>query len=232
MVEDTEDEDEDEPISVKREISERNSENQNQKVKNDEDEDEVKTVSEDEAGKPDKKQKNESSGGWLGWFKKDSNEKKPIKAKLGHANNFYYDENLKRWVNKDATEEEKLKVATPPPPPPVVKRKMSKTPEIKPRQGSVVGGPALRTAHAVMPTNPLTGKPLDPVKDFSDDAETKSESPVSSKPPVSNTNVNLSGSKANGLDDLMALTGGVSSASSTRRKKKSTRGYVNVMENL
>ena len=95
LVEDTEDEDEDEPISVKREISERNSENQNQKVKNDEDEDEVKTVSEDEAGKPDKKQKNESSGGWLGWFKKDSNEKKPIKAKLGHANNFYYDENLK-----------------------------------------------------------------------------------------------------------------------------------------
>ncbi|KAI7091867.1 hypothetical protein KC356_g35 [Hortaea werneckii] len=51
----------------------------------------------------------EGKKGWLtGWFsgsgKKDQPQdlNKPIRAKLGEENSFYYDENLKKWVNKKA----------------------------------------------------------------------------------------------------------------------------------
>lgn len=58
-------------------------------------------------------------GGWLsGWFKKDPNAGPgPIKAKLGEENSFYYDPELKKWVNKKggATDAGKT-TATPPPP--------------------------------------------------------------------------------------------------------------------
>ncbi|KAG0674270.1 vesicle coat component [Kluyveromyces marxianus] len=240
VVEDTDDDDEEQISisSIKKEMSDnriKENQKQQQQQQQQKDIDEVEPLSDEEDTKKadDKKKQHQASSGWLGWFKKDPNEKKPIKAKLGHKNNFYYDEKLKRWINKDATEEEKVKVATPPPPPPIVKRKISQTPEIKPRQGSVVGGPALRTAHAVMPTNPLTGKPLDPIKDLTDTVKPEQNSPPSSPPPtLMNSTVKLSGTKANGLDDLMALAGGPNSGQSTRRKKRSTRGYVNVMEKL
>lgn len=197
----------------------------------DDDDDDVKRKKQLEE-ESDNRKKPQGSGGWLGWFKKDPNEKKPIKAKLGNKNNFYYDENLKRWVNKDATAEELEVVKTPPPPPPIVKRKISSTPEVKPRQGSIIGGPALRTAHAVMPTNPLTGKPLDPVKDFGDSNSKHPEKDSSSPVSLPHTNINLAGTKANGLDDLMALTGESGLPQSARRKKKSGRRYVNVMDEL
>ncbi|AAS54692.1 AGR202Wp [Eremothecium gossypii ATCC 10895] len=174
------------------------------------------------------KRKNEGGGSsrWFGWLKKDTNEKKPIKAKLGQKNNFYYDEKLKRWVNKDATEEEKQKVSTPPPPPPVVKRKMNTTPEIKPRSGSVVGGPAIRTQGAVAPVNPQDPQPCQAVVGASS-ALQKQASPVKPRDPA----INLTSKKANGLDDLISLTAGPSNAVS-RRKKKPGRGYVNVLNNL
>lgn len=42
---------------------------------------------------------------------------KPIVAKLGEANSFYYDTELKRWVNKKAGKEDQvMSGATPPPP--------------------------------------------------------------------------------------------------------------------
>ncbi|KAK3370179.1 COPII coat assembly protein SEC16 [Podospora didyma] len=66
--------------------------------------------------------------GFTGWFggggKKDLAEpsaaapgNKPIRAKLGEANSFYYDPDQKRWVNKNAgPEDNAAKKATPPPP--------------------------------------------------------------------------------------------------------------------
>ncbi|KAF2462658.1 uncharacterized protein BDR25DRAFT_299124 [Lindgomyces ingoldianus] len=59
------------------------------------------------------------SSGWFGgWFKKDPNAAPgPIKAKLGEENNFYYDPELKKWVNKKAGAQEASKpIATLPPP--------------------------------------------------------------------------------------------------------------------
>ncbi|KAK0101171.1 vesicle coat component [Cadophora gregata] len=61
-------------------------------------------------------------GGWFGGAKKESqdmgaNPNKPIRAKLGEASSFYYDPELKRWVNKKAgAEDTQAKSATPPPP--------------------------------------------------------------------------------------------------------------------
>jgi len=40
-----------------------------------------------------------ASGSWFGrWWKKDGTA--PIKANLGEETAFYYDKELKRWVNK------------------------------------------------------------------------------------------------------------------------------------
>ncbi|CDH12787.1 uncharacterized protein ZBAI_04573 [Zygosaccharomyces bailii ISA1307] len=176
-----------------------------------------------------KKAKNDSqenpSAGWFGWLKKDPNEKKPIKAKLGNKKrNFYYDEKLKRWVNNNATEEEKEKLSTPPPPPPVVKR-VDNGPKTKPRSGSMNAAPKSVTG-TIAPKNPITGEPLtSPSLNVS---HVGSQTP-SLSPPTGNSGVNLSGKKANGLDDLLNLTG--STSTTARRKKKPGRGYVNVMEN-
>lgn len=63
-----------------------------------------------------------------GWFKKGSMDStpasspqsqpgKPIKAKLGEESSFYYDPDLKRWVNKKAGKEEQAKASATPPPP-------------------------------------------------------------------------------------------------------------------
>ncbi|KIY61739.1 hypothetical protein CYLTODRAFT_405295 [Cylindrobasidium torrendii FP15055 ss-10] len=62
-----------------------------------------------------------STGGksWLSrWWSKDPNAGPgPVKAKLGQESSFYYDKELKKWVNKTAGADEPAK-ATPPPPPP------------------------------------------------------------------------------------------------------------------
>lgn len=168
--------------------------------------------------------KKQNGGSWFGWLRKETNEKKPVKAKLGHKNAFYYDDKLKRWVNKNATEEEKQQVSTPPPPPPIIKKKLEGSPKVKPRSGSVAGGPAARTAGFLAPINPLTG---DPIVVASEEKEPVKNSSPSVSPPVS-----LSGKKANGLDDIMSLVGTPGSQPSSRRKKKGGRGYVNVMTNM
>lgn len=76
-------------------------------------------------------EKSQKKGGWgLGsWFKKkdsidNSNANaqgqgqpnKPIKAKLGEESSFYYDKELKRWVNSKGDKDGPAKSATPPPP--------------------------------------------------------------------------------------------------------------------
>ncbi|ODV94541.1 hypothetical protein PACTADRAFT_50418 [Pachysolen tannophilus NRRL Y-2460] len=77
--------------------------------------------------KEEDRKKNEKEGkqhsGWLfGLFQNpNKDEPKVYKAKLGDSNSFYFDEKLKRWVNKDASSQETE--STPPPPPPTIKKK-------------------------------------------------------------------------------------------------------------
>ncbi|KAJ3725933.1 Sec23-binding domain of Sec16-domain-containing protein [Lentinula raphanica] len=57
-----------------------------------------------------------SSGSWLSRLWKRESTPGPVKASLGEESSFYYDKELKKWVNKKASEEP-AKPATPPPPP-------------------------------------------------------------------------------------------------------------------
>ncbi|KAK8169511.1 Sec23-binding domain of Sec16-domain-containing protein [Phyllosticta citrichinensis] len=60
------------------------------------------------------------SSSWLGgWFSKKADDSpKPIRAKLGEENSFYYDTDLKKWVNKKANPaDQAAKPAGTPPPP-------------------------------------------------------------------------------------------------------------------
>lgn len=184
--------------------------------------------------------KSDNHKGWLKWLKKESNEKKPIKAKLGNQNSFYYDEKLKRWVDKNASEEDKQKLAiASTPPPPVIKRKDA-GPKTTPRGGlanhqatSVVlsqsgnqDAASIETPGFISSMNAMSPKQF-PMAARPNNINSFIESPPMPKSPGMET-VNLSGKQANGLDDLLSLAGGASTT--TRRKKKPGRGYVNVME--
>lgn len=213
---DDEDEDEQKRLREKQEQERREKE---------EDERRKKEKEKARAAKANSKEDDKASG-WFSWLKKDPNEKKPVKAKLGHKTTFYYDEKLKRWVNKDASEEEKEKITSPPPPPPIVK-KMDNGPKTKPMTSPDVSTRDM--AGAVFPNNPITGAPLGSPSPSKTPSDSTPLAPAPSAPisSTSHPGINLSGKKANGLDDLLSLTGG----SAPRRKKKPGRGYVNVMDN-
>ncbi|KAA8916956.1 hypothetical protein TRICI_000923 [Trichomonascus ciferrii] len=84
---------------------------------------EAKRKQDEEDERKRQEQENKKSGKWFSWLRKgDDQQPKAVRAKLGEENSFYYDEKLKRWVNKKAPVEEQ-KAAAPPPPP-----KASKTP--------------------------------------------------------------------------------------------------------
>ena len=91
-------------------------------------EEEKKRREEEEEAKKKNANKGSESARWFGWLgkgKKDD-KPKPIKAKLGEENSFYYDEKLKRWINKKAPLEEQIAASAPPPPPAM--KKASTTP--------------------------------------------------------------------------------------------------------
>ena len=50
--------------------------------------------------------KQTASSGWLSrlWKRADSTSPAPVKANLGEESSFYYDKELKRWVNKNVSE--------------------------------------------------------------------------------------------------------------------------------
>ena len=112
---------------------------------------------------------------------------------------------MKRLVINNASEDDKQQLATPDPPPPIVKRKDTE-PKTKPRSISGVT-PHLDTG---------IGSSIPPIS--------------GNAPPKPKSGPSLA-AKTNGLDDLLNLTA-AAPATSTRRKKKGGRGYVNVMENL
>ncbi|KAJ6496726.1 Sec23-binding domain of Sec16-domain-containing protein [Mycena vitilis] len=58
------------------------------------------------------------SGSWFGrWWKRSEASPGPVKASLGEETSFYYDKELKRWVNKKVGGEDVKPAAAPPPPP-------------------------------------------------------------------------------------------------------------------
>ncbi|EPT06159.1 hypothetical protein FOMPIDRAFT_1110601 [Fomitopsis schrenkii] len=70
-----------------------------------------------EEAKPKAEEKHASSSGWLSrLWKRESSTPAPIKANLGDSTSFYYDKELKRWVNKNSAAEATNSTPTAPPP--------------------------------------------------------------------------------------------------------------------
>lgn len=149
-----------------------------------------------------KKNKSSKEGGWFGWIGKSKNDDKPkpIKAKLGEENSFYYDEKLKRWINKKQPLEEQLDAAKPPPPP-AIKKPAASASSSASTSSSALPLPPLAAPPALQkPTPPTAGLPL----------------LGSGAPP-----------KKEAIDDLLSINTGAAAKRSGRRGPR--RGYVDVM---
>ncbi|MCO5599776.1 hypothetical protein L7F22_053883 [Adiantum nelumboides] len=96
------------------------------------------------------------ASGWFGigrlWGSRkgtpDPNEAKATRAHMGNESSFYYDKELKRWVNKAAGDTPQA--ATPPPPPP---RAATASPSV----GRPTGAPPLRETQRAVSSSHLAG---------------------------------------------------------------------------
>jgi hypothetical protein len=102
---------------------------------------------------------------------------KPIKAKLGEESSFYYDAELKRWVNKkDKDSGGEAKKATPPPPRAGPPKTMSAPPGGVPTVASSGGPPSGPPSRAYSPAGAPPARPEMP-------AASLTEAPVGSRVP-------------------------------------------------
>ncbi|KAF2722136.1 hypothetical protein K431DRAFT_284337 [Polychaeton citri CBS 116435] len=200
---------------------------------------------------------NDKKGGWFGgWFagkgkEGDLSGSGPIKAKLGEQSSFYYDEQLKKWVNKKGgTEAASASAPTPPPPRGPSSRVPSGTSSMGPPSGppsriasgtglsGLAGGPSSRPPTSsglstVAQPPSRTGTPGTPAG-----AGANGEGfPVSGTPPAGPGLLSAGGppsrpatslSNASSIDDLLGPPGGSRRAGGAKGKKKGGR-YVDVM---
>lgn len=170
--------------------------------------------------------------GWFGgWFKKDPNAQAqqgngPIRAKLGEENSFYYDEDLKKWVNKKGGDDSATPSAATPPPP------RASGPPSRAVSGAV--GSSAPPSRIVSAAVPGSGPP----SRIGTPADGGPAAPPLSAVPGGMTNGGGSGppsrpstgmSNASSLDDLLGgPPGGQRKVGGTVKKKKAGR-YVDVM---
>ncbi|KAI4125773.1 MAG: hypothetical protein LQ338_004090 [Usnochroma carphineum] len=194
-------------------------------------------------------------GGWLGSGKKDdgnlSSQEQPkaIKAKLGEESSFYYDKDLKKWVNKKGPAPAATEAPKPPRPrgppsravsaaggPPPASR--GATPPVPPLPSALSGQTSMPPISISQPTPPPTtldrsgapsgiGTPArtdsPAVTTGGGSAQAVSEGPPSAPPSRPPTAV----SGASSIDDLIGEPQ-VRKGGTIRRVKKG-RGYVDVM---
>ncbi|KAB8237709.1 COPII coat assembly protein SEC16 [Aspergillus alliaceus] len=89
-----------------------------EKARKDREADEAfKKAAEADAKRPPAAAKKSWFGGWFGGAKKENDASGgPIRAKLGEESSFYYDKELKKWVNKKDPNSASVTRGTPPPP--------------------------------------------------------------------------------------------------------------------
>ncbi|KAF2128715.1 hypothetical protein P153DRAFT_367072 [Dothidotthia symphoricarpi CBS 119687] len=169
--------------------------------------------------------------GWFGgWFKKDPNAAPgPIKAKLGDENSFYYDPDLKKWINKKGGAADTGKPSATPPPP-------RSGPPGAARSASGMGPPGARTlAPSAMPPRstsmpPPMGGPPSRASTPGIPSDTEGPRPPTLMPPM------LSGgppsrpgtgmSNASSIDDLL---GAPQPRKGPGAKKKKGGRYVEIL---
>ncbi|KAL2871358.1 COPII coat assembly protein SEC16 [Aspergillus lucknowensis] len=189
-----------------------------------------------------------AKGGW--WFstwmkggKKEENNLagKPIRAKLGEESSFYYDNDLKKWVNKKDPNSATQARATPPPP-------KGSAPPSRSASGSSMPPPPVPVAagsrppsSAGAPPPPLSSSPMasslalpstpsfGPARSVSTGAVPAvgraSSRPGSSAGPPPRPSSSLS--HASSIDDLIGAPG--ARKGTLPRGRKKGRGYVDVM---
>lgn len=167
-------------------------------------------------------------GGWFGGAKKPEKEepgKKAIKAKLGEANSFVYDPDLKRWINK-APGAENVEAPKPTPPPPrATPRPATATPP-PPASATAPGSPA----GSALPPSGSTGSLAPPMGRSA--SNPPSIGPPGVGPPSAGASTpagppsrpGTSMSNASSIDDLLGPPG------PRKAGKKARKGrYVDVM---
>ncbi|KAL3458703.1 Sec23-binding domain of Sec16-domain-containing protein [Aspergillus heterothallicus] len=189
-----------------------------------------------------------AKGGWFsfGWMKGGGNKEennlagKPIRAKLGEESSFYYDQDLKKWVNKKDPNSATQARATPPPPkgsaPPSRSASGSSmppppVPTLGSRPPSSAGAPPPQLSSSPAPSSlglPPTPS-FGPARSVSTGAVstggTPSSRPGSSAGPPPRPSTSLS--HASSIDDLLGAPG--ARKGGTARGRKKGRGYVDVM---
>ncbi|PGH00663.1 hypothetical protein GX51_05649 [Blastomyces parvus] len=194
------------------------------------------------AAEEDAKKHAAEKKGWFSWWsKKDPNASSPgpIRAKLGEENSFYYDKELKRWVNKkDPNSATTTAHSTPPPPrgPAPPTRSASAT------NGSPQFGNNIPTSGSAPtlapPPNPSSGPPsqLGDSSPRNLSPGIPSLAPPSSASPVPMPRSVSAGlpsrpgtalSNASSIDDLLGAP--QARKGNTVRGKKKGRGYIDVM---
>ncbi|CAK7271974.1 vesicle coat component [Sporothrix epigloea] len=167
------------------------------------------------------------SGGGSGSGSSGGNNEPPkaVKANLGEKSTFYFDPELKRWVNKNASPEDRAATSTPPPPPPRSNTQSASSTPPPPAPGPNFGAPLPPSiggaAAGITPPVPSgSAPPMMP----STMARTASMASVSSGPP---TRPSTSMSNATSIDDLLGSAPGPRKAGA-KKGRKSGR-YVDVM---
>ncbi|CCE87271.1 Piso0_005817 [Millerozyma farinosa CBS 7064] len=148
--------------------------------------------------------------GWRSWLSKNNDDKpKPVRAKLGTQSSFVWNEDLKRWINKDISEEEQLKPTAPPPPP--------------------ASGKSLRGSNSPMPNSNLSTASGPPSMGPSGPKGPPSSN-LTKAPPTISGQKSLPSLTNAGLDDLISLSGSSTVGTTARSKRGARRGYVNVLD--
>ncbi|KAI5284084.1 vesicle coat component [Ascosphaera aggregata] len=182
--------------------------------------------------------------GWFsGWFggstKKESTSPATVtRAKLGEENSFYYDKDLKRWVNRKDPGAATAATGTLPPPP-----KASGPLKREPRSGSTSPTPSLPASTGAPPVTAVglgqtavaaSGKSTE-LKFSAKSAPTKSSDILPSSSNVASATDAASAptmprniGDASSLDDLLNTPAPVPRVHTTRSKRKG-RGYVDLM---
>ncbi|KAL8820785.1 MAG: hypothetical protein Q9223_001069 [Gallowayella weberi] len=189
-------------------------------------------------------------GGWLGGKKDDdlsSQEPKAIKAKLGEESSFYYDKELKKWVNKKGPAPAASEATKAPPPrgppsravsgaggpprPPSPERSIPPVPPLPPTER---GTPPVNASQPMAPAQNLSHPPSGsgtPARTASPGMSINEPAASSGPPsaPPSRPSTAVGGGGGGGIDDLLgapqARKGG------TLKRAKKGRGYVDVMAN-
>ena len=180
------------------------------------------------------------SGGGIGGKKDaaEANPNKPVRAKLGEANSFHFDPELKRWVNKNAAPEDNVKKSTPPPPKGLMGGPRSAASTPPPMGGPPMGGPPPPSGQGLGRASAPPGGPPRPLTPGSQAGPPAASAPPGGAPPMLRSVSSTSGasgppsrpptslSATSSIDDLLGPAG--PRTKGPKKPRKSGR-YVDVM---